>query len=182
MHSQRRWSCSVCHKTFLHEFQVLCHFKHRRSLCYKSPGIVALGPSLQRKSLYARRGEPIREADLVHLHSQAEQASDNPDNAAEATTDDTAGSHSLHGRSQLVKEPYLGASKIFQSGKSFMDNFDVDPYTSRRQVNIFYPFDNEDEYRMGSFLLRCGMSMASIDEFFKLQLVSNVFLCDNRPS
>lgn len=71
-------------------------------------------------------------------------------------------------------EFYPGASKIFGSGPTFMDNFDNDRFSKERQVHSHYPFASKDEWQMASFLLRSGLSMAAMDQFFKLELVSDL--------
>jgi hypothetical protein len=88
-------------------------------------------------------------------------------------TDDknTASSHS---KSPFFAEFYPGASKIFGSGPTFMDNFDNDQFSKERQVHSHYPFASKDEWQMASFLLRSDLSMAALDQFFKLELVGDL--------
>ena len=76
--------------------------------------------------------------------------------------------------SAFFTEFYPGASKIFGSGPTFMDNFDNDQFAKERQVHSHYPFASKDEWQMASFLLRSGLSMAALDQFFKLELVGDV--------
>jgi len=57
-------------------------------------------------------------------------------------------------------------------GKTFMDLFNEDTYTQERQHNIYYPFASQAEWQLASFLLRSSLSMAALDEFLKLDLVS----------
>jgi hypothetical protein len=76
--------------------------------------------------------------------------------------------------SPFVTEFYPGASKIFGSGPTFMDNFDNDQFSEERQVHPHYPFASKDEWQMASFLLRSGLSMAALDQFFKLELVGDL--------
>ena len=78
---------------------------------------------------------------------------------------------SSHRNSPFFTEFYPGASKIFGSGPTFMDNFDNDQFSKERQVHLHYPFASKDEWQMASFLLRSGLSMAALDLFFKLELV-----------
>jgi hypothetical protein len=89
-----------------------------------------------------------------------------------ATDDEnTASSHS---KSPFFAEFYPGASKIFGSGPTFMDNFDNDQFSKERQVHSYYPFASKDEWQMASFLLRSDLSMAALDQFFKLELVGDL--------
>ena len=75
--------------------------------------------------------------------------------------------------SPFVAEFYPGASTVFGSGATFMDNFDKDQFSEERQTHLYYPFASKDEWQMASFLLRSGLSKAAMDRFFKLELVDN---------
>jgi hypothetical protein len=75
-----------------------------------------------------------------------------------------------------VEDIFEGAARILGLGKTFMDRFNADPYSNIRKDNIYYPFTSRDEWELASFLLRSGMSMATIDEFLGLRLVSCFFL------
>ena len=81
---------------------------------------------------------------------------------------------SSHNNSPFFTEFYPGASKIFGSGPTFIDNFDNDQFSKERQVHSHYPFASKDEWHMASFLLRSGLSMAAMDQFFKLELVRDL--------
>jgi len=85
---------------------------------------------------------------------------------------DTASSPS---NSPFSAEFYPGASTIFGSGSTFMDNFNEDRFSKERQTHLYYPFSSKDEWQMASFLLRSGLSKAAMDRFFKLELVSDPF-------
>ena len=76
--------------------------------------------------------------------------------------------------SPFFTEFYPGASKTFGSGPTFMDNFDNDQFSKERQEQSHYPFASKDEWQMASFLLRSGLSMAALDQFFKLELVGDL--------
>jgi hypothetical protein len=75
-----------------------------------------------------------------------------------------------------VEDIFEGAARLLGLGKTFMDRFNADPYSNIRKDNIYYPFTSRDEWELASFLLRSGMSMATIDEFLGLRLVSCFFL------
>ena len=70
--------------------------------------------------------------------------------------DPTINTASSHSSSPFFPEFYPGASKIFGSGQTFMDNFDNDQFSKERQVHSHYPFASKDEWHMASFLLRSG--------------------------
>jgi len=70
-------------------------------------------------------------------------------------------------------EFFLGSSKVFGNGETFLDLFNEDEYADARQPNLYYPFASQPEWELASFLLKSDMSRVAIDEFLKLQLVSN---------
>ena len=81
-----------------------------------------------------------------------------------------------HSNNPFFSEFYPGASKIFGSGPTFMDNFDNNQFFEERRAHSHYPFASKDEWHMASFLLRSGLSMAALDNFFKLELVGDLLL------
>ena len=54
------------------------------------------------------------------------------------------------------------------------ERFDCDQYVKERKTNLYYPFASWDEWELAAFLLRSDLSMASIDSFLSLKLVSLV--------
>jgi hypothetical protein len=66
------------------------------------------------------------------------------------------------------------SSSVYGYGETFMDQCDKDKFTERRKANIFYPFASRDEWELASFLLRSRLSMAAVNHFLKLKLVSNI--------
>jgi hypothetical protein len=73
-------------------------------------------------------------------------------------------------------QEYEGAAREYGRGTTFMQRFDSDQYAQERKKNIFYPFASRDEWELGAFLLRSDLSMASIDSFLSLKLVSDYLL------
>ena len=77
---------------------------------------------------------------------------------------------------RIKKHPTAG--KTFGRGNTFMDHFDNDGFASARsQGYLYYPFAGRDEWELASFLLRSQMSLANIDRFLKLRLVSLYLRC-----
>jgi hypothetical protein len=68
--------------------------------------------------------------------------------------------------------PFPGASRAFGKGETLSDIFNKDDYADIRNDNVYYPFASQAEWKLASFLLRSGLSMAQTDEFLKLDLVS----------
>ena len=77
---------------------------------------------------------------------------------------------SIHGHPRF-QTIFPGASAVYGRGKSFMDRFNDDKHASYRVQNPYYPFADQEEWELGSFLLRSGMSMQKTDEFLRLRLV-----------
>src|ERR1700722_17741462 len=70
------------------------------------------------------------------------------------------------------REEFADAAQAWAGGKTFLDCFDLDDHAYLRQKNLYYPFASKHDWEMAAFLLRSGLSMALIDDFLKLQLVS----------
>ena len=66
---------------------------------------------------------------------------------------------------------FATASKIYGCAKSFIDCLNKDKYAPYQVENPYYPFADQEEWELGSFLLRLGMSMQKVDEFLRLKLV-----------
>ena len=68
-------------------------------------------------------------------------------------------------------EYFLHAARVYDGGLTFMDQFDTDPFSARRTTNLYYPFASRQDWELGSWLLRSGLSLVAIDKFFSLELV-----------
>ena len=150
--------CPFCGTRFK---DVLRHLNHRNSKC---TGWFALPSDLTRSSS-PQRLEFTGTIDDVPPPPPA----DDP----EPTSNSTGAS------SQPLQNDFPNASKIYGREKSFIDRFNDDQYASQRVCNLYYPFADQEEWELGSFLLRSGMSMQKVDEFLKLKLVLGfqVFRC-----
>ncbi|KAH7918132.1 hypothetical protein BV22DRAFT_1051938, partial [Leucogyrophana mollusca] len=73
-----------------------------------------------------------------------------------------------------VNEEFAGAAEIIGKGYTFLDIFDHDVHAKARKANLYYPFASRGDWKMASFLLRSGMSMAAIDEFLSLELIKQL--------
>lgn len=78
-------------------------------------------------------------------------------------------------RSEFFVEEFDSASETYGRGSTFMDDFDCDNHASERIDNIYYPFTSRNEWELASFLLQSDLSMASINKFLSLALVSSDF-------
>ena len=72
---------------------------------------------------------------------------------------------------QQCSTVFPAASKTYGRGKTFVDCFNDDKFAPHRVQNPYYPFADQEEWELGSFLLRSGMSMQKVDEFLRLKLV-----------
>jgi hypothetical protein len=72
-------------------------------------------------------------------------------------------------------EVYDGAAKTHGSGTTFMKQFNLDTFATERVKNIYYPFASRAEWELAAFLLRSDLSIAAIDKFLSLTLVSPLF-------
>jgi hypothetical protein len=82
------------------------------------------------------------------------------------TMDDGAGSGG-----RFVQE-YDGAAITFGPGTTFMQQFECDEFSEERTQNLFYPFASRAEWELAVFLLRSDLSLAALDTFLSLNLVS----------
>ena len=69
-------------------------------------------------------------------------------------------------------EVYPGAAQTYGRGSTFMDEFDWDDHATMCKENLYYPWASQQEWELASFLLRSSLSMATIDQFLSLDLVS----------
>jgi hypothetical protein len=76
------------------------------------------------------------------------------------------------GSSGHFVQEYDGAAKTFGSGTTFMQQFESDEFAEERTQNLFYPFASRAEWELAAFLLRSDLSLAALDKFLSLNLVS----------
>ena len=56
-------------------------------------------------------------------------------------------------------EYFPHAARVYDGGLTFMDQFDTDPFSTLRRSNLFYPFASWQDWELGSWLLRSGLSV-----------------------
>ena len=69
-------------------------------------------------------------------------------------------------------EYFPGASQSYPGGRMFMDQFFSDKHGELRKENLFYLFASQEDWQLASWLLCSRLSMAAIDGFLSLDLVS----------
>jgi len=72
----------------------------------------------------------------------------------------------------MHRDEFPDVAHSWGGGETFMERFDLDDFADRRKKNLFYPFASKEDWELAGFLLRSGMSMALIDDFLKLPIVS----------
>ena len=146
----RLFACPYCGKQFE---DVLRHLNHRESNC--SSWFTALPPGPAR-SVSPLPPEPMDTANDISPPPSLV----NP----EPTGNVALGP-------QLLRVDFPHAGKIYGRTKSFIDRLNDNQYASHRVQNPYYPFADQEEWELGSFLLCSGMSMQKVDEFLRLKLV-----------
>jgi len=159
--------CPDCGKRFANKTNVLRHMNQPSSACGHS--FMNFQNSYQP---YASRTAPkpdlFNEAQLDGQEEIPEWERDEVD----FNMPDDASTQSLCPEAASNFEYYPGASSTYGQGTTFMSDFFTDKYAYLRHENIFYPFASQEDWQLGSWLLRSGLSMAAINSFLSLELVS----------
>ncbi|KAI5988015.1 hypothetical protein EDD15DRAFT_2199192 [Pisolithus albus] len=71
-------------------------------------------------------------------------------------------------------EVYEGSSEVFPGGKSFMDTFHEDQYSSERRSNLYFPFASQQEWQFASWLLHSRLSLTAIDSLLALGILQGI--------
>lgn len=70
---------------------------------------------------------------------------------------------------------YPGAARVVGKANTALDDFNEDTYAKERSTNLYYPWSSREEWQLARFLLGSSMSLAEIDEYLRLELVSFFF-------
>lgn len=182
--------CPRCGKCFPQESSVLRHMNHPQSNCrffyenvvhFQQPNSEFSSSSLQTStSKPFDSEEPSQVPMFEDLATNA--AFDDVDMEVNQHVDEHEESLFVHPRAnapKYYKETHPNSSWIQHGkGETFMDKFDKDKHAAKRSSNLYYPFSTRSEWELAAFLLRSNLSMASIDEFLKLDLVRfHFFIC-----
>ena len=157
--------CQQCGRKFLGRKALLCHMNHPFGTCYNHVQEVAnLFEDLQSYSglkHQSQRPSPLSSDDGNNTVQPTNQEPMDVDLDPLISYDDGP-----------FFEEYEGAAKEYGAGVTFMSEFDRDQHAAERVANLYYPFASKDEWKVAAFLLRSNLSMASIDSFLSLKLVS----------
>lgn len=146
----RQFPCPYCRKRFT---DVLRHLNHRESKCGR---------------WFTLPSHPTQPT-TPYPPDPTDDIADIPPSPSIANFESTENALPNHPHPFQTEFPTAG--KIYGRTKSFIDRFNDDKYASYRAQNTYYPFADEEEWGLGSFLLRSGMSMQKVDEFLGLKLV-----------
>jgi hypothetical protein len=126
--------------------------------------VVSLADELNNHKKRHRPQQPI-ESELELATDMEDTFMEDSDNFMDCDTmDDGAGG-------RFVQE-YNGAARTFGPGTTFMQQFECDEFAEERTQNLFYPFASRAEWELAAFLLRSDLSLAALDMFLSLDLVS----------
>ena len=78
------------------------------------------------------------------------------------------------GSSRRFVQEYDGAAITFGPGTTFMQHFECDEFAEEHTQNLFYPFASRAEWELAAFLLYSDLSLATLDTFLSLHLVSTL--------
>jgi hypothetical protein len=123
--------------------------------------------------VHKKRHRPQQDIELEESMSQPELdfATDMEDTFMDCDTmENGAGSGA-----PFVQE-YDGAARMFGPGTTFMQQFECDEFAEEHTQNLYYPFASRAEWELAAFLLRSDLSLAALDEFLSLNLVSALLL------
>lgn len=164
----RRPSCPQCGKAFDSEVQVQRHLNQPRTKCHQRPIAFADTTGLieqfaaQPWTHHLPGREELRDFQRRPRHD-ASQSGHSRHGSVDSETLDTS-----------ISDYFPGAAKVVdQSSTKFMDTFDQDRFAEIRDTqNIYYPFADRPEWELAEFLATSELSMAAIDRFLSLPLVS----------
>ena len=161
--------CPQCHRNFRDRKALLCHMNHPFGSCHSHlEEVVNLVDELQRYQERRRQRQPIPSDDFTPPATP--EPMDIDATAVEGSREDVQNVDS----GPFIQE-YVGAAREYGHGTTFLQRFDCDQYAQERKKNLYYPFASRDEWELATFLLRSDLSLASIDSFLSLKLVSVVY-------
>jgi hypothetical protein len=160
--------CPQCHRNFKDRKSLLSHMNQPLGSCFGYiHEVVSLADQLRN---HEKRHRPQQDIESEESKSQPELelATDMEDTFMDCDTMDSGGSGA-----HFVQE-YDGAARTFGPGTTFMQQFECDKFAEERTQNLYYPFSSRAEWELAAFLLRSDLSLAALDMFLSLNLVSLV--------
>lgn len=172
--------CPRCGKAFDNGIQLQRHMNQPRAKCHNQRTVFVDPMDLLGHFARPDSSTPSSDSDVDMEHFHWQQRSDTPyskESNSDHSRDGSMESIGLAGDA-AVRDHFPGAARIVdQNGIKFMDTFDEDVYSEiRSSDNLYYPFANHPEWELAEYLLTSELSMAAIDRFLSLTLVSFTFL------
>lgn len=179
--------CNRCGKRFANKASVLNHQKQLSSACWKTYSrLLELQQPIDALSHTSPTSAPSPSISSQFAPSLLEADSDmdfpEPTHFSPMDADmviDNVGDRQSPKQEATLPlyhtEFFLGASKVFGKGETYLDHFNKDKHEDARKKNLFYPFASQPEWELASFLLKSDLSRVAIDQFLKLQLVCVTF-------
>jgi len=162
-------TCPNCGKIFTKDSSVTHHLSQPQTSCHSSIRDIVNILQFTQVELPLHHTSPQADAgvlttDMCNLDDSAHANFNGNFNFSEDGFGAVEGS---------LEEQYEGARTCYsKDGLTFLDLFNADEFAECRKENLFYPFAFKEEWEIGDFLLRSPLSMAMIDVFLKLPLIS----------
>lgn len=166
--------CPSCSKILPSDSAILRHMNQPTSRCHGwVDNLVEIGELLEQEPGQATRnglalapGPSPEVAQTLDSPITVPRSFENlEDETEEAQPEDTY---------QGNVEEFPGAASVFaHQANTFLQHFDRDQFSQERRCNLYYPFRSRADWDFGLWLTRSGLSMAAIDSFLSLELVSN---------
>ena len=160
--------CPRCEKRFKTDEKVTRHLNQPRSSCAN-----LIDDLISPKAFLSKGQSPLPERvpdsfdmDLMGTDNFTAQVDQDVKMATQGPEYASDTSNSVY------RENFDSAAKEWGFGSTFMGRFDCDESAYIRQENLYYPFASKADWELAAFLLRSRLSMAMIDDFLGLQLVS----------
>lgn len=177
---QKTSFCPRCGKRFSSDTRVLQHMNQPSSVCGTFLHDIS-GSQSRPSSQTIQRAEPLGHNTHDPRQPASLESADSPPYVDDDPMDiewnddhlDLPPAPSDSGESPGNVEEFPGAARCFPHGSTFMDQFFSDEYGELRKENLYYPFASQQDWQLASWLLRSRLSMAAIDSFLSLQLVSD---------
>ncbi|KAF8060125.1 hypothetical protein FPV67DRAFT_1564292 [Lyophyllum atratum] len=163
--------CPRCSKKFKDESRVLAHMNQPYSSCHNhQDDLIQISEVL--RSCAQRQLQETDPAIPSDSQPGITPPVTPPNNQGEDFEMDVDNAHSH----PCFIEKHPSTPRTYGRGQTLMDVFDEDPHADKRTEKPYYPFASRQEWELASFLLYSNLSMASINSFLKLELITQLRL------
>jgi hypothetical protein len=163
--------CSFCGRVFKKRADLLKHWDAPNGRCrpaFRARHRVSRTISDTKESEWEVIAEE-ENSELAGEEDETMDVDDNEDSAWETMDIDEPASDGAGAKSYLE---YFPAAAMTASGTdTFLNRFHADEHADKRGEHPFYPFATRGEWQLASWLIRNNISVASTDEFLKLDYV-----------